>query len=81
MDQIPVQDHDHWHRDPNTGSLQCSDTNTYKQYMRAYEATQRKKQEFDTLQNEVSGLKSELSDIKSLLLTLVQNNSRKHYDD
>jgi hypothetical protein len=49
--------------------------------MRAYEASQRKKQEFDTLQNEVSGLKSELSDIKSLLLTLVQNNSRKDYDD
>ena len=81
MDQIPVQDHDHWYRDPTTGSLQCSDTSTYQQYMRAYEASQRKKQEFDTLQNEVSGLKSELSDIKSLLLTLVQNNSRKDYDD
>ena len=80
MDQIPVQDHDHWYRDPNTGSLQCSDTNTYKQYMRAYEATQRKKQEFDTLQNEVSGLKSELSDIKSLLLTLVQQKQNNHDD-
>ena len=81
MDQVPVQDHEHWYRDPSTGSLQCSDTNTYKQYMRAYEASQRKKHEFDTLQNEVSGLKSELSDIKLLLLTLVQDNSRKHYDD
>ena len=67
MDQVPVQDHDHWYRDPDSGSLQCSDTNTYKQYMRAYEATQKKKQEFD--------------DIKSLLLTLVQTNSRKDYDD
>lgn len=81
MDQIPVENHEHWYRDPVTGSLQCSDTSTYTTYMRAQEAQKKKKLEFEALQNEVSGLKSELGDIKSLLLTLVQSNSRKHHDD
>ena len=40
--------------------------------MRNYRARKKKEQDFDTLQNEVSELKSEMGDIKSLLLTLVQ---------
>ncbi|MGYP002012536319 len=41
--------------------------------MRNYRARKQKDRDFDTLQNEVSELKSELGDIKSLLLTLVKN--------
>ena len=41
--------------------------------MAAHRAEEVKKKEFTTLQNEVSELKSDMSDIKSLLLTLVQN--------
>ena len=40
--------------------------------MAAHKAEQVKKREFTTLQNEVSELKSDMSEIKSLLLTLVQ---------
>jgi hypothetical protein len=43
--------------------------------MRGHAAEQKEKEEFQTLQNDVSALKSELGDIKSLLLTLVQKNS------
>ena len=43
--------------------------------MRSYRARKRKDRDFDTLQNEVSELKSELGDIKSLLLTLVKNSN------
>ncbi|AOV60025.1 hypothetical protein P29A0810_089 [Synechococcus phage S-CAM8] len=46
--------------------------------MSAYKAEQKKKQDLDTLQNEVSELKSDMSDIKSLLLTLVQNQEKDH---
>ena len=73
MKNIPVKDKEHWYRDPNSGSLQCSNSSTYEKYMAAHRADVRKKYEFESLQNEVSELKSELGDIKSLLLTLVQN--------
>ena len=48
--------------------------------MKAYRAEQAKEKEFQTLQGDVSVLKSEMSDIKSLLLTLVQSKGL-NYDD
>ena len=70
MSQIPVKDADNWFRDADTGSLSCADESTYTKYMRARKAEEAKKLEFEALQNDVSGLKSDMSEIKSLLLTL-----------
>jgi len=72
MPDIPVKDHEHWYRDPLSGSIQCSDRSEYDKYMSAHRAEQKKEYEFKTLQKEVSELKSDMGDIKSLLLTLVQ---------
>lgn len=80
MNDIPVKGNENWFRDPNSGSLQCADKSAYESYMAAYKAEQKQREDFSSLQNEVSVLKSEMGDIKSLLLTLVQN-QRKHYDD
>ena len=66
----PIKDLDGWFKDDTNGSVQCSDDAKYKQYMAAYKAEQKEKEEFQTLQNDVSGLKSEIGEIKSLLLTL-----------
>ena len=52
----------------------------YDKYMASYNKRQKEEAEKNALQKEVSDLKSEMGDIKSLLLTLVQNQS-KHYDD
>ena len=71
--KVPVKDKSNWFRDSNGGSIQCADQTVYQKYMRAHNAEELKKQEFNTLQNEVSELKSDMSEIKSLLLTLVQN--------
>ena len=60
--------------------IECADQNKYNTYMKKYRAGLEKEQRMETLQNEVSELKSEMGDIKSLLLTLVQN-SEKHHDD
>ena len=49
--------------------------------MAAHRAKLKKDSDFDALQNEVSELKSDMSDIKSLLLTLVQNQKGLNYDD
>ena len=71
--KVAVQDCEGWYKDDITGAIQCADTKKYNDYMRSYRARKRKDRDFDTLQNEVSELKSELGDIKSLLLTLVKN--------
>ena len=71
----PVKDHQNWFRDSKSGSFNCADEYTYQKYMKAYQAEKKAKEDFTTLQNEVNGLKSDMSEIKSLLLTLVQKTS------
>ena len=71
----PVKDHQNWFRDSQSGSFDCADESTYEKYMKAYQAEKKAKEDFSTLQNEVNGLISDMSEIKSLLLTLVQKSS------
>ena len=73
MSNIPVKGKDHWFRDSCSKSIQCSNKSEYEKYMAAYKADQAEKKKIETLQTDVSELKSELGDIKDLLLTLVQN--------
>ena len=70
--KVPVKDHAGWYRDEN-GAIQCANTSDYEKFMKYYRASQKKEEQMNTLQTEVSELKSEMSDIKSLLLTLVQS--------
>jgi hypothetical protein len=73
MTHIPVKDKSNWFRNSETGSLQCADQSEYEKYMTAHRAEQAEKAKMEALQKEVSELKSDMSDIKSLLLTLVHN--------
>ena len=73
--KVAIEDCEGWYKDDITGAVQCADTKKYNDYMRNYRARKQKDRDFDTLQNEVSELKSELGDIKSLLLTLVKNSN------
>ena len=71
---VPVKDHAGWFRDSG-GAIQCADTSTYAKYMKGYRAEQEKRKEFVALQNDVSALKSDMSEIKTLLLTLADKSS------
>lgn len=73
MDKLPVKNNDGWYRNTQSGSFDNADTARYEKYMAAYRAKQKEEEEKKALQNDVSQLKSEMSEIKSLLLTLVQN--------
>lgn len=70
MSQVPVKDHENWFRDSTTGSFQCANVTAYEQYMKAHHNEKAKAKEFGTLQKEVSELKSDMTEIKSLLKTL-----------
>tara|TARA_B000000565_G_C23452188_1_gene248630 strand:- start:71 stop:319 length:249 start_codon:yes stop_codon:yes gene_type:complete len=78
---IPVDGYDGWYRDPKSNAIQCANKSEYEKYMAAHRAKLKKDSDFNALQNEVSELKSDMSDIKSLLLTLVQNQKGLNYDD
>lgn len=81
MMKQPIKDHDGWQKDLTSGAIDCASTNAYQKYIKAYKAEMEKENRMTTLQNEVSELKSEMGDIKSLLLTLVQNQKGLNYDD
>ena len=72
-EMIPVDGHDGWYRDPSSNAIVNANQSDYDKYMASYNRRQKDKSDKETLQKEVSQLKSEMSDIKSLLLTLVQN--------
>ena len=69
----PIQDKDGWGKDITSGAINCSDKNRYEKYMKIYHADLEEEKKKIALQNDVSELKSEMSDIKALLLTLVQD--------
>jgi len=72
-DMIPVDGHDGWYRDPSSNAIVNANQSDYDKYMASYNRRQKDKTDKETLQKEVSQLKSEMGDIKALLLTLVQN--------
>ena len=73
MTKLKVEGHDQWLIDEDAQSVECVDNTAYAKYMRAHNAEQEEKRKHKALQNDVSELKSEMSDIKALLLTLVQD--------
>ena len=69
---IPVEGKEGWFRDPSSNAIVNGNQSDYDKYMASYNKRQKERTDKEALQKEVSELKSEMSDIKSLLLTLVQ---------
>ena len=72
-DKLPVKDQEGWFRNSHSGSFDNIDNSRYQKYMAAYKAKQKEEEQRASLQKDVSELKSEMSELKALLLTLVQN--------
>ena len=69
---IPVEGKDGLYRDVSSTAIVKDNQDEYDKYMASYNKRQKEAADKRALQNEVSELKSEMSEIKSLLLTLVQ---------
>ena len=71
---IPVEGDENkgLYRDTDSNAIVMTDGDEYSKYMQSYNERQRKKKDFTSLQNEVNALKSDVTDIKSLLLQLVE---------
>tara|TARA_B100002019_G_scaffold107149_1_gene92008 strand:- start:1150 stop:1401 length:252 start_codon:yes stop_codon:yes gene_type:complete len=70
---IPVEGDENQglYRDKDSNAILLRDQDIYDNYMSSYNERQKKKEQFSSLQSEVNALKSDVSDIKSLLLQLV----------
>ena len=69
---IPVEGKEGWFRDPSSNAIVNGNQSDYDKYRASYNKRQKERTDKEALQKEVSELKSEMSDIKALLLTLVQ---------
>ena len=73
-DLIPVENREGWFRDPESHAVVNCIKSQYEQYMASYNKREKKEKSFNTLQNDVDALKSDISDMKSMLLKLVEKN-------
>ena len=71
-DLIPVENREGWFRDPESHAVVNCNKSQYEKYMASYNKREKKEKSFNTLQNDVDALKSDISDMKSMLLQLVE---------
>lgn len=70
-----VQGHNNLVRDKKTGTILNTNKNEIVQARKLKETRQREKQKIESLTEEVSNLKQDIDDIKSLLFRLVEDNN------
>ena len=73
-DFIPVEGNTDLVRDPHTDQIINTNVSAYQQYINRREQRKREKEKSLNVQEDLAKLKSELSDIKSLLKELVNGN-------
>ena len=71
-DLIPVDNRDGWFRDPDSHAIVNCNKSQYDQYMASFNKREKKEKQFTSLQTDVDGLKSDISDMKSMLTQLLE---------
>ena len=66
MNHLKVKDNDHLYRDVNTGAIINTDRSSFEKYKKS-------KLKFQNMEQELDYVKSEISEIKSLLKQLVKS--------
>ena len=72
---IPVTDREGWFRDPDSNAIVNCNKSAYDQYMASFNKRERKEKQFTSLQTDVDALKSDISDMKSMLTQLLEKNN------
>ena len=69
---VPVEDKDDLVRDPSTGAIINKNKRAYEDYLSASEKRALQRKKIDDLQTEVTSMKSDVNQIKDLLLQLLE---------
>ena len=75
MKKVMVDGHPSLYRDIGSGAIVNDNTYEYESYMKSYQMRQNKSHKIDSIENELQDLKSELTEIKNLLLKLNERSS------
>jgi hypothetical protein len=75
MKKVMVDGHPGLYRDIESGAIVNSNIYEYESYMKSYQMRQTKSQKIDRIDNELQDLKSELNEIKNLILKLNERSS------
>ena len=68
---IPVEGRPNLYRDKNSGAIINTDTSAYQQHLKYMQRTQNERTKMETLENDVNSIKNQISELKSLVLQLV----------
>tara|TARA_B100002019_G_scaffold254433_1_gene236477 strand:- start:441 stop:665 length:225 start_codon:yes stop_codon:yes gene_type:complete len=74
MDYLKVKDNDHLVRDPNSNCILNTNKAEYDEYMIRRKLKKNEKQKVENLERDISTLRSEITEIKDLLRSLVNGN-------
>ncbi len=69
--KVPVQDHNNLYRDSSSKAIVNTDTTGYEAYVSNRDKLLSDKQRIDNLESKVEEIKGDLTDIKNLLVQLV----------
>lgn len=70
MNKLKVEGHPDLIRDPKSSAVINNNTQEYEEYMRNYKLRKIKNDRIDSMESDMKNIKSELDEIKSLLLNL-----------
>lgn len=70
MNLIPVENQKDLYRDPRTNAIINMNKTEYESYIKRRESIKNEKSRVDTIENELSNMKEDLNEIKSLLRKL-----------
>ena len=71
MELVPVQDHKHLVRDLESGAILNTDIKVAEGLRMAKRNRQKSKDQLETNTNDINSIKTELSEIKTMLRTLI----------
>lgn len=70
---VPVDAHPSLGRDRESGAIVDLDHDAYQKYLRAKEMRQQQVEKIDRLESRINTFESDISDIKQLLLKVLEN--------
>ncbi len=76
MNYLKVEGHTHLYRDPKTNSIVNRNMSEYQEYVSRKNMKSEENQKIQNLESDVANMKDDLSEIKSLLRSLI-NESRQ----